>query len=107
MFPLFSGILLTIWLHSFGIFCNNLIGYVYVKLDEEKVILSYMNYWGKRIDLETTLNEIIPLSDNQISIMDPFYRKVKFATRNQKLKINIKFGQIVDIKNFSCVLGMP
>ncbi|XP_012221177.1 transmembrane protein 186 [Linepithema humile] len=100
-----SGILLTTWLHSLGIFCNNLIGCVYVKLDEEKVILSYMNYWGKRTDLETTLSEIIPLSDNQFSIIDPLYRKVQFATKDQKLKINLKLGQITDIKNFKCVLG--
>jgi len=106
MFSLFSGILITIWLHSFGIFCNNLIGYIYVKLDEEKAILSYVNYWGKRVDLETTISEIIPISDNQISITDSLYRKVKFVTNNQKLKINIQFGRITDVKNFRCVLGM-
>lgn len=100
-----TGVLLTLWLHILGILCKDFIGYVYVKLDEEKAILSYINYWGKRVDLETALSEIIPLSDNQISIMDPLYRKVKFATKHQKLKINTRVGQIIDTKIFKGVLG--
>lgn len=94
------------WLHSLGIFCNNLIGYIYLKLDEEKVILSYVDYWGKRIDLKASLNEVIPISDNSISITDSLYRKVMFSSQKQNLKINIELGRITDMENFKCVLGL-
>lgn len=100
-----SGILTTIWIYSLGIFCNNLIGYVYIKLDERKVILSYVDYWGKRIDMETTINEIIPMSDNAIGITDYLYRKILFTSQKQKLKINMKHGQIIDMDNFKYTLG--
>ncbi|XP_011874335.1 PREDICTED: transmembrane protein 186 [Vollenhovia emeryi] len=102
-----SGALLTAWLHTIGILCNNLVGYVYLKLDEEKAILSYIDYWGKRIDLEISANEILPVSDNPIRITDALYRKIIFPSRNQSLKINIKFGRIIDEENFRCILGMP
>jgi len=100
-----TGILITIWLHSLGIFCNNLVGYIYLKLDEEKVILSYLDYWGKRIDLKVSLNEIFPISDNAISITDPLYKKITFSSQKQILKINIKLGRIIDDENFRCILG--
>lgn len=94
------------WLHTLGILCNNLVGYIYLKLDEEKAILSHINYWGKRIDLEMPLNEIIPISDNPASITDPLYRKIMLCSQKHNLKINMKFGRIVDDTNFRCVLGM-
>lgn len=92
-------------MHSFGIFCNNLIGYVYIKSDKRKVIVSYVNYWGKRIDIEIAIDEIIPMSDNAISITDSLYKKVLFSSQKQKLKINMKFGRIIDMDNFKCTLG--
>ncbi|XP_012543641.1 transmembrane protein 186 [Monomorium pharaonis] len=101
-----TGVLTTVWLHSLGIFCNNLIGYVYLKLDEEKVILSYVDYWGKRIDLQTLINEITPMSDNPISITDPLFRKIILSSQKQNLKINLKLGQITNVENFRSILGM-
>jgi len=100
-----TGILGIIWLHSLGILCNNLVGYIYLKLDEKKVILSYIDYWGKRIDLKTSLNEVIPISDNPSSIVDPLYRKIMLPSQKRNLKINMKLGQITDIENFRCALG--
>ncbi|KYM94996.1 PREDICTED: transmembrane protein 186-like [Cyphomyrmex costatus] len=101
-----TGIITTLWLHSVGILCNNLIGYVYLKLDEEKVILSYIDYWGKRIDLKVSCNEIYPMSDNPISITDPLYRKITLTSQKEILKINMKLGQIIDVDKFRCILGM-
>lgn len=100
-----TGVLTTIWMYSLGIFCNNLVGYVYIKLDKRKVILSYVDYWGKRMDLETTINEIIPMSDNAISITDYLYREILFTSQKQKLKINMKLGRIIDMDNFKYTLG--
>lgn len=100
-----TGVITTVWLHSLGILCNNLIGYVYLKLDKQKIILSYVDYWGKRIDMETAIDEIIPISDNPISITDFLYKKVTFFSQKQRLKINMKLGQIIDVGNFKCTLG--
>ncbi|XP_012064279.1 PREDICTED: uncharacterized protein LOC105627610 [Atta cephalotes] len=100
------GILTTMWLHVLGFLCNNLIGCVYLKLDEKKVILSYIDYWGKRIDLKVSFNEIYPMSDNSISITDPLYKKIMLTSQTEILKINMKFGQIIDVDKFRCILGM-
>ncbi|KAG5335089.1 TM186 protein, partial [Acromyrmex charruanus] len=100
------GVLTTMWLHIFGFLCNNLIGCVYLKLDEKKVILSYIDYWGKRIDLKVFFNEIYPMSDNSISITDPLYKKIILTSQTEILKINMKFGRIIDVDKFRCILGM-
>lgn len=76
-----------------------------MKLDKQKVILSYTDYWGKRIDMEIDIDEIIPISDNPISITDFLYRKVIFFSQKQRLKINMKLGRIIDTDNFKCTLG--
>lgn len=99
-----SGVLVTLWVHSFTILCNNLIGYVYVK-DKQKVILSYVDYWGKRIDLETTIDDIIPISDNPISITDSLYKKVIVSSLKPTLKINMKLGRIINADSFKYILG--
>ena len=101
-----TGILTTMWLHVLGFLCNNLIGCVYLKLNEKKVILSYIDYWGKRIDLKVSFNEIYPMSDNSISITDPLYKKIMLTSQTEILKINMKFGQIIDVDKFRCILGM-
>lgn len=100
-----TGVIMSIWLHSLGILFNNLIGYVYLKLDEEKAIISYINYWGKRVDLEKPINEIIPMSDNPTSVTDPLYRKIMFSSQTPTLKINMRFGRIIDSEHFKCILG--
>lgn len=76
-----------------------------MKLDKQKVILSYIDYWGKRKDTEIAIDQIIPMSDNPISITDSLYRKVMFSSQEQKLKINMKLGRIIDTENFTCILG--
>ncbi|XP_014471930.1 PREDICTED: transmembrane protein 186 [Dinoponera quadriceps] len=101
-----SVLILTSWLHTTAILCNNLVGLVYINLEEEKVILSYTDYWGKRIDLKTNMDDVIPLSDSQLRITDSLYKMISFASQKQKLKINMRFGKITDVKSFKCILGM-
>ncbi|XP_011150124.1 transmembrane protein 186 [Harpegnathos saltator] len=98
-------LILSAWLHSTTILCNNLVGLIYINLDEESVILSYINYWGRRIDLKTNIHDVIPLSDNRLRITDPLYKTILFTSQKKKLKINLKLGQITDVNNFKCVLG--
>lgn len=102
---LFIGIILTAWLHTLAIPCNNLVGYIYLKSNEKRVILSYVDYRGKRVDMETTLDEIVPLSDNPISITDSIYKKILFASQKRRLKIILKMGCILDPENLKYTLG--
>ncbi|EZA57474.1 hypothetical protein X777_02482 [Ooceraea biroi] len=99
-----NGILFTLWLHSFGIFCNNLVGYIYLKQDNSRIILSYVNYWGKRTDLESPVNDVIPMSDNPRRITDFLFKKITFLSRKETLKLNMKFGLITH-DNFKYILG--
>ncbi|KAL0107103.1 hypothetical protein PUN28_015561 [Cardiocondyla obscurior] len=100
-----TGLTITLWQHTLGLLCNNLVGYIYWKSDDGKVILSYIDYWGNRVDLKTSTNEINFISDNPTSFTDPLYKKIILPSQKLSLKINLKHGQIVDIENFRCIIG--
>ncbi|EFN70852.1 hypothetical protein EAG_02525 [Camponotus floridanus] len=55
--------------------------------------------------METTINEIIPMSDNAIGITNYLYREILFTSQKQKLKINMKLGRIFDMDTFKYTLG--
>ncbi|GLH02945.1 Transmembrane protein 186 [Gryllus bimaculatus] len=49
-----------------GYFLNNLIGAVYVNKSLDTVKLSYIDFWGQRMNMECPINDIVPLSDQPI-----------------------------------------
>ncbi|XP_032671943.1 transmembrane protein 186 [Odontomachus brunneus] len=100
-----STLLISAFLHINGILCNNLVGIIYINLEEGNVILSYIDYWGRRLDLKTNIDDVIPLSDNRLRITDPLYKKILFISQKKTLKINMKLGKIMDVQNFKSVLG--
>lgn len=99
------GLLLTFWTHFTFFICNNLIGLVYFKQDDKKVILSYLNYWGKRTDLTTSLQNIVPLTDTPVNIASSLYRKLDIVSCKQKLKISIPYGKITEKTHFEIIFG--
>lgn len=101
-----AGVILTVWLHSLGIVCNNLIGHIYLHPSNGIVILSYVDYWGRRVDLKISQVNILPVSDNQFSVTDYLFDRVMFSSQKSKLKILVKQGQIFDTQALRCVLGM-
>lgn len=101
-----TGVILTVYLHSLGIVCNNLIGHIYFHPNNGIVILSYVDYWGRRVDHKISQVNILPVSDNQFSVTDYLFEKVTFSSQKLKLKIFVRQGQIFDIQAFRCVLGM-
>ena len=98
-------LLLTFWTHFTFFICNNLIGLVYFKQDDQKVILSYLNYWGKRTDLTTSLQNIVPLTDTPVNVANRLYRKLDIVTCKEKLKISIPYGRITEKTHFEIIFG--
>ncbi|CAK9798964.1 Transmembrane protein 186 [Anthophora plagiata] len=86
------GILAT--MHIICKLCNNLIGVIYYKEDDNKVIISYLNYWGKRVDLLTDVNDVI-LQETILKIT-PLYEKLYVRSHKKYLKVSMKFGNIIE-----------
>ncbi|XP_017759556.1 PREDICTED: uncharacterized protein LOC108550343, partial [Eufriesea mexicana] len=96
-----AGLILTSSLHVSAYICNNVVGSICYKdddkyLEDQEIIISYINYWGKRIDFKTTVNNITPFSENPTTY-NYLYESLnaKSCNKNLKLKMYIKYGQII------------
>nr|XP_034192357.1 transmembrane protein 186 isoform X1 [Osmia lignaria] len=97
--------IITAWFHVVCHACNNLIGSVYLK-DNQEVIISYVDYWGKRRDLKTNVNDIIPPTERTTSLMKySLYKKLGIQSCKQQLKINVPYGRIIDETRFKNIFG--
>ncbi|XP_078040236.1 uncharacterized protein LOC144471749 [Augochlora pura] len=96
--------LTTILVHLVTLMCNNTIGFVYLRNNDESVILSYTNYWGERVDLKTDIHSILPLSETPLNLCSSIYRILNIKYRKEQLKL-IKRGQMVQKENFINIFG--
>lgn len=82
--------------------CNNLIGVIYYKKDDNKVIISYVSYWGGRVDLFTDVNNIILQATSKIPRL---YRMLYVKSHEKNLKIFMKTQNTTDESNFRETFG--
>ncbi|XP_073968230.1 transmembrane protein 186-like [Bombus fervidus] len=101
--------LLVFILHTIGFMCNNLVGTIYIKdkddSENQSVIISYINYWGKRMDIRTTVDDIIPFTENYRNTFNSFYKTLGIQSCKLKLTVNTKYGRIVEEPSFSNIFG--
>ena len=97
-----SDCILASTLHTIGFLCNNIVGAIYLKEDgkdkedlkKQKIIISYVNYWGTRIDLKTTADNIIPFAEDYTNVSNDFFKTLHVKSSNQKFKVYLKYGKI-------------
>ncbi|XP_054016745.1 transmembrane protein 186 [Hylaeus anthracinus] len=97
---------ITLALHIPALLCNNLVGVIYFKEDDQTVILSYLNYWGTRVDLKTDVANITPLSETPLNINHRFYRILNIKSQKEKLKLYILHGDIHERVDFETAFGI-
>lgn len=96
--------ILTIMIHITGLLCNNVVGFIYLNEDQKSMKLSYVNYWGKRKDVDLQPINIIPLSKTNIR-NNKMYNTLKLSIIKKPLKLYIKDGEILDEECFSNIFG--
>ncbi|XP_017792726.1 PREDICTED: uncharacterized protein LOC108574614 [Habropoda laboriosa] len=92
-----SGFVVLGPLQLICLFCNNSIGAIYLK-DNKNVIISYLNYWGKRVDLSTDVDDIIVGSTVPSTV--PLYKMIHMKSCKAKLKLHTKYGKIIEESNY-------
>ncbi|XP_060815733.1 uncharacterized protein LOC132907023 [Bombus pascuorum] len=100
--------LFVLTLHTIGFMCNNLVGTIYIKdkddSENQNIIISYINYWGKRIDVRTTVDDIIPFTENNRNTSNSIYKILGIQSCKLKLTVNTKHGIIIE-PSFSNIIG--
>ncbi|KRT80906.1 hypothetical protein AMK59_6059, partial [Oryctes borbonicus] len=97
----FIGLAGMIPLYSLGILSTKLIGIVYLSEDGTTVKVSSIDFWGKRKDDLIPINDIVPISDLPISMTDALYLKFTQFSKIESLKINLKFGVVLNKDGFN------
>ncbi|XP_063995789.1 transmembrane protein 186-like [Diachasmimorpha longicaudata] len=95
--------IITVFFHSIGYFANNVIGIIYAKKDSNDIKISYVTYFGKRVDLDTTYDDI-SCPEPMSRFRDPLFNPVIVASQKKKLRLFAQ-GNIIDDEKFSKVIG--
>ncbi|KAK2586296.1 hypothetical protein KPH14_001546 [Odynerus spinipes] len=87
-----------------GIFLNNQIGIIYYK-DNESIKIAYVDMWGKRVDIDTSVEDIKSLTISSPLITDKLYRTIHITSLKYPLKLFVKNGVIPDKERLANILG--
>jgi len=102
----FAGCFLTLFLHSVGFLFNNTIGYIYLKDDGESVKISYVGYWGHRVNMDTKIDDIHPVNDLPTRFFDnPWYHRVCLTNSKKTYKMYLTVSQVLDKDVFTTIFG--
>jgi len=104
IFLLFAGGVICCALYSVGMIFYKLVGSIYLSADSSTVKISYLDFWGKRVDVCCPLSDIVPFSDTNERIMDAYVNLRRYSTP-QKLHFTVRFGSVLDTKRFTVVFG--
>lgn len=88
---------LGIWAYS--AFFYNLIGFVYVCPKIEKIRISYLDFWGKRKEVEIPISDLIlPENREQLTIIP-----IRIKSSKSIFQLRVKSGDVLESYVFSHV----
>jgi hypothetical protein len=81
-----------------------LVGSVYLSSDSSTVKISYLDFWGKRIDVFCPVSDVVPFSEMSEQSTDLYVILRRYSTP-QKLRFTVRYGTVLDSKLFTDVFG--
>lgn len=86
-------------------FSSNLIGFIYLNNhDLDRLKLSYINFWGKRKNVELSVKDVIPFSELPKKRLS-FYVPIKTYSDKKAYILLHTLGHISDFTKFSYIFG--
>jgi hypothetical protein len=80
------------------------VGSVYLSSDNSTVKISYLDFWGKRVDVFCPLSDVVPFSEISGQSTD-LYVNLRRYSMPQELHFTVRFGTVLDKKLFTDVFG--
>lgn len=87
--------------YTLGHISSKFVGFIYVSEDRNTVKVSSVDFWGNRKDEVISACDIVPFSDLPVSMMDGLYTKITRFSKTDHLKLNVKFGIVIDAVAFN------
>ncbi|XP_049853371.1 transmembrane protein 186-like [Schistocerca gregaria] len=98
------GAMGTLALHTIGVLGTNVVGALYLNSSESLVKISYLDFYGRRIDTICGKEDIMLLSELADEPSDVYIHLRRYST-SQKLKLTLRFGKILHMDKFVSVFG--
>lgn len=90
-------------MYGIGQLCSKFIGFIYVNEDLSTIKVAYVDFWGKRKDIEVPAKDIAAFSEVSPSLTDKFYQKLITSSLPGSLKMSKKGYNILDKSKFDTV----
>nr|XP_014101817.2 transmembrane protein 186 [Bactrocera oleae] len=90
----------------FSLLVRNVVGFIYINDELNKVKLAYVNFWGKRMDAIIDINDL----DVEWAKVRPtafnLYQKIRlYSDKTKSFKLMLNYGVIVEPETFSGIFG--
>lgn len=89
-----------------SIVCRNIVGFVYVNEKGTKLKVSYPDFWGKRIDQEVVIADMIAPSNLSSSNWSPVV-PITTVGKSTKYRLLGSFGEVVAPETYFSIFGQP
>ncbi|XP_050297965.1 uncharacterized protein LOC126737220 [Anthonomus grandis grandis] len=91
----FSG---CVFLYSLGMISTNFVGFIYYNDDTDMVRIAYVDYWGRRRDIEVHTSDIIHSDESPVRLINKVWFPLKRHSTSEILKLQLETGIILDKK---------
>ena len=79
-------------------------GAIYLSSDSSKIKISYLDFWGKRVDIYCPVSDVVPFSEISERSGDIYINLRRYSTP-QTLHFTLRFGTVLDTELFTHVFG--
>ncbi|XP_036334564.1 transmembrane protein 186 [Rhagoletis pomonella] len=96
--------LLTLSLCSLVV--RNVVGFMYINEERDKVKVAYVNYWGKRCEAVVDINDLdVDWTKVRPTVFN-LYQKIRlYSNKNQSFKLLMNYGVVVEPEIFTEIFG--
>lgn len=96
--------LMTLSLTSWAF--KNIIGYIYVNEQQDQLKFAYVDFWGRRKELQVDIEDVLPDWELQRSRRLFIYQPICLRNGNkQRFKLLLRFGIVTDSLMFEGLFG--
>ncbi|KAJ8957435.1 hypothetical protein NQ318_004915 [Aromia moschata] len=99
-FTAILGISGCLTLYSLGFLTERFVGFIYYNEEKDIVKIAYIDFWGRRKDIEVPGEDIVPLNELPIAPMDVLFLTLRRFSTKETLRLNLRFGIILDKNKF-------
>ncbi|KAL1494161.1 hypothetical protein ABEB36_009805 [Hypothenemus hampei] len=91
--------------YSLGFAANKFIGFIYYNEKSEMIRVAYVDFWGRRQDVEIPSKDVVPRSEvSEMLLISKPWHSFKTYSGSHKLKLQLEKGIILDSNALNKIL---